>query len=216
MAFVPPVDMPIDLGLRMDRTTLVFALGGVDGHRAGLRSRAGAAGIEQPDDQRAEGRRPQRQRRPHDRPPAQRAGRRAGRRVPGAAGRRDAVPPQLHRGAIAVAGFRRLARRHRIDGHVPQRLHRRSASRIPAPRHRSGVGHSGRAVGRIRIAPAARIRRQQLDQRRRRRLRAARERGDRHQLQHDRARTTSRRWASRSGRAANTTTPTRCSRRGRS
>jgi predicted permease len=26
MAFVPPVDMPIDLGLRMDRTTLLFAL----------------------------------------------------------------------------------------------------------------------------------------------------------------------------------------------
>jgi predicted permease len=27
MAFVPPVDMPIELGLRMDRTTLLFALG---------------------------------------------------------------------------------------------------------------------------------------------------------------------------------------------
>lgn len=27
MAFVPPVDMPIDLGLRMDQTTLLFALG---------------------------------------------------------------------------------------------------------------------------------------------------------------------------------------------
>ena len=27
MAFVPPVDMPIDLGLRMDGTTLLFALG---------------------------------------------------------------------------------------------------------------------------------------------------------------------------------------------
>ena len=27
MAFVPPVDMPIDLGLRMDTTTLMFAVG---------------------------------------------------------------------------------------------------------------------------------------------------------------------------------------------
>ena len=90
MAFVPPVDMPIDLGLRMDTTTLLFALARVDGDRPGLRPRAGAAGVEQPDDQRAEGRRQQRQRRPHHRPPAQRAGRRAGRRVPGAAGRRDA------------------------------------------------------------------------------------------------------------------------------
>ena len=49
MAFVPPVDMPIDLGLRMDQTTLLFALGVSMVTGARVRPGAGAAGLEPPD-----------------------------------------------------------------------------------------------------------------------------------------------------------------------
>ena len=107
MAFVPPVDMPIDLGLRMDSDDVAVCARRVDRHRRGLRAGAGAAGVEPADHQCVEGRRPQRQRRPHHRTAAQRAGRGPGRGVPGAAGRRDVVPAQLHRRAGAVARLRR-------------------------------------------------------------------------------------------------------------
>ena len=75
MAFVPPVDMPIDLGLRMDSVTLMFAVGVSLVTGRDLRARAGAAGVEPADDQRLERGRPQRQRRAHHRAAAQRAGR---------------------------------------------------------------------------------------------------------------------------------------------
>ena len=74
----------------MDTTTLLFALGVsiVTGLVFGLAPALQASSNQTINALKEEG--TQRQRRPHDRTPAQRAGRRAGGRVPGAARRRDA------------------------------------------------------------------------------------------------------------------------------
>ena len=137
MAFAPPVDMPIDLGLRMDTTTLMFALGVslVTGVIFGLAPALQASSPQTINALKEEG--PQRQRRSDHRTAAQRPGRGPIGGVPGAAGRRNAVPAQLHRRAGAVARLRRRSSRDRVDGHVPERLHRRAQSRLPAARHRS-------------------------------------------------------------------------------
>ena len=135
MAFVPPVDMPIDLGLRMDGDDAAVRAGGLAASPAlvfGLAPALQASSSQTINALKEEGRSGSGGR--TTRPAPQRAGRRAGRGVPGAAGRRDPVPAQLHRGAIAVAGLRCRARRDGVDGHVPERIHRRAPSRVPAPR----------------------------------------------------------------------------------